>query len=144
MKKAFLLLAILALAACSTLGLQKPPSVCDSIKPGDSVLCDLAGKFDLHLETAGDLFAIINLRAIKSGAYEAADALKVLDDIGHMLNAPVSPAGLRGLVLAYVSDYPELILLSPYLSYMDVPTPITGKDVDMLRWWIERNRRLLQ
>jgi hypothetical protein len=144
MKKLFLLLTIFALCACATLGLQKPPSVCDNLSADESVLCDLATKYDLHLETVGDLFLVFNLRAINQGAYQAADALEVLGDMEALLDVFATPADLRGLVLGHVSDYPELILLSPYLAYMDVPTPITAKDADMLRWWVGKNRELLK
>jgi hypothetical protein len=143
-KYTILILAIFALFACSTIGLSKPASVCDSLKVGESVLCDLAGQYDLHLETVGDLFLIFNLRAIQKGSYEAADALKVLGDIETLLAFAPAPADLRGLVLGHVSAYPELILLSPYLAYMDVPTPITKADTDMLRWWVGKNRELLK
>jgi hypothetical protein len=147
MKKAqytILILAILALFACSTVGLQKPVSVCDSTRLGDSVLCDLANQYDLHLETVGDLLLIINLRAIQKGSYKPSDALEVLGDIETLLALSPSPDDLKSLVAYHVIAYPELILLSPYLSYMNVPTPITAKDADMLRWWIGKNRELLK
>ena len=138
------LCSFVMVAGCAWLGLQKPPSVCDDMAPGESVLCDLAGAYDLHLETVGDLFLVVNLRAIKQGAYTAQDAIDFFERAKVFAQAEVSPMDLRMLVLAYVQDFPELLLLSPYLAYMDTPEPITGADKKMLGWWVDYNLRLLQ
>lgn len=137
-------LAFFLCAGCSIIGIKAPPSVCDNKTPGESVLCDIAGKYDLRLETVGDLFLVVNLRAIKEGAYTKEDAQRFFTKASVWIEAPVSVIDLRMLVLGYVADVPELLLISPYLAYMDVSDPISESDREMMRWWVDYNLRLLK
>jgi len=142
MQRLFIILTLCLLVGCASWA--EIPSVCDNMEPGQSVLCDIAKRHDIRLETAGDLILVVNLRAIQAGAYSKEDALYVFGKIETALEAPVTAADLRGLVLKYVKDYPELILLSPYLALVDVPEPVTDADREMLEWWIDYNREWLK
>jgi hypothetical protein len=142
MKKLFILAVCLTLFSCA--GLPKQKSVCDDmIEP--SVLCELAGKYDIRLETAGDIILVVNLRAIKLGAYEQYQAARFFNDLKHELNtSPVAAADLKKWVLQHVAEIPELLLVSPYLTYMETPQLLTNKDIEMLNWWIDYNLQFVE
>jgi hypothetical protein len=127
------ILAVFAIAGCAI----TPPSVCDTTAPGESLLCDLSRQYNLRLETLGDIAMVLNLRAIKQGAYSAADAKKVLADFRAAVQLDISGSDIKGMVLKYVYDYPELILLSPYLGYLETPRIIQPRDKAMLTKWID-------
>jgi hypothetical protein len=141
-KYTLLILSILVVFAVSGCGTM--PSVCDKAPAGESVLCDLSKQHDLNLEQIGTLVMVLNLRAIKNGSYSAQEASFVLEDIRDSLRVPTSAVDLKNLILAYVVDYPELILLSPYFSTLDTPRILTQRDRDMLTAWIDQQLALLK
>lgn len=138
-------LAIVAtmFVACAAIGIKKPPSVCDSTEPGASVLCDIAGKNDFHLETAGNILMVVNLRAIKQGLYTAQDAINVLGDVRYALGFDISAVDLKRLIFEYIDEYPELILASPFLGYLDTPEMLKPNDKKMILWWIDEQNKIL-
>lgn len=138
-------LGFLLLQGCAMTGIPKPPSVCDELPPGESLLCDLAIKHDLNLETVGNLILVADLRAIKQKAYTKRQALHVFNT----LEAAVGKDGVLGkdlalLAIKYAYDYPELLLVMPYLNYLKVEAPITEKDRELLTIWIDQNRTVLK
>lgn len=133
------------LSGCATIGFQTPLSECDGLAPEESFLCKVAVENDLHLETVGNIVMAADLRAIKQGAYTAEQALAVFDSIDRALNrADLTANELTILAIKYVYNYPELILLMPYINYLKVDTPLTEKDIAMLRYWIDQNRQMLR
>jgi len=139
MKRFLYLSLVIILAGCGTL-----PSVCDTTPTGDSVLCDLAQQHNRNLEQVGTLIMVLNLRSIKQGTYTAQEAAFVLSDIKGSIQAPIPAVDLKNLILAYVSDYPELILLSPYFSTLNTPRVLTQKDRDMLTVWLDQQLAMLR
>ncbi|HLA02193.1 MAG TPA: hypothetical protein VJ019_05475 [Aestuariivirga sp.] len=139
------LIALALLANCGTLGIGKPPSICDDLAPGNSVLCDLAARADINLEVMGDLIMVVNLRAIKEGAYTAADAQRALQGIRDAVSATnvLAAAELRALALRYISDFPELLLISRYIYVIDSPRILTARDRAMIISWCDQQLSLL-
>jgi hypothetical protein len=142
MKKLLILAVCLTLFSCA--GLQKQKSVCDDMTE-PSVLCELAAQQGIRLETYGDFLLVINLRAIKQGAYEQYKASLFFNELREKLNtSPVAAVDLKKFVLQRVAEIPELLLVSPYLTYMDSPQILTNKDVEMLNWWIDYNLSFIE
>lgn len=138
------LIGLLIMQSCSGSPLKAPVSVCAEIPPGESVLCDLAEKSNVTLEVVGDLIMVINLRAIKEKAYSADDARKVLETIKKAIAVQsLTASDLRSLILKYVDDYPELILVSRYIYKLDTPQVLTQTDRQMLRDWCDQQLALL-
>lgn len=135
--------AIALLANCAALKIQKPPSICEEFAPGESVLCDIALKYDLHLETVGNIILVADLRAIKQKAYTKRKALEVFDKFELALQEDITANRITQLAISYAYNYPELLLVMPYLNYLKVDTPITEKDKEMLIAWIDQNRTML-
>ena len=129
---------VMMLSNCSTLGIQKPPSICDNMPAGESVLCDTANNNDIHLETVGNLVMVLNVDAIKNGVYSAGQAISVLGDIRAAINSGITAMGLKSIVIDYIDEYPELILLTPYFGYIDSPKILKSKDIEMLNSWIDQ------
>lgn len=141
MKKILLtLIAICFLGACSHLPFPLGPSICDTVPQGDSVLCDITTKNDLHLEAIGDILMVANLRAIKGGTYTADEAKEVFEKFRLAINTELSTAMLKDQVMRYVADYPELLLVSGYLNYLDSVSVqlLKPKDVELLNSWIDK------
>jgi len=136
--------AVLVLALAIVTSGCKRESICNSIEPGDSVLCDIAAENDLHLETVGQLIMVANLRAIKEGAYTKEEAVEVLQEIKDVLIFQVSAQTLHNMAAQYVVDYPELLLLSPYVGELDTPRLLTDADRKLLTTWIDGQIDLLQ
>ena len=142
---AMALIPLMLLVGCGTLGIGKPPSICDDLAPGDSVLCDLAARADINLEVLGDLIMVVNLRAIREGAYTAADAQRALQGIRDAVSVTnvLSAAELRALALRYISDFPELLLISRYIYVIDSPRILTARDRAMIISWCDQQLSLL-
>lgn len=138
------LIGLLIMQGCSGSPLKAPVSVCAKIPFGESVLCDLAQKSNVTLEVVGDLIMVINLRAIKEEVYSADDARKVLETIKKAIAVQsLTASDLRSLILKYVDDYPELILVSRYIYKLDTPQVLTQTDRQMLRDWCDQQLALL-
>jgi len=129
---------VMMLSNCSTLGIPKPPSVCDNMPVGESILCDTANSNDVHLETVDNLVMVLNIEAIKDGRYSAQQAISVLNDIRYAINAGITAVGLKMLIIGYIDKYPAMILLAPYFGYLDSPEILKAKDVDMLNACIDQ------
>jgi hypothetical protein len=129
---------VMMLSNCSTLGIPKPPSVCDNMEQGQSVLCDTANNNDIHLETVGNLVMVLNVDAIKNDRYSAEQAISVLGDIRAAINSDITAMGLKSIIIDYIDEYPELILLTPYFGYLDSPEILKAKDIEMLNAWIDQ------
>lgn len=138
---AFVIGIAIGFNGCATWG----PSVCDTTPDGDSVLCSIATKNNLRLESVGDILMVVNLRAIKEGAYTAEGATKVFERFRKAINTQVSTTMLRDAVMRYVAEYPELLIVSGYLNYLGDTTVqlIKEKDVEMLNSWIDQQVRMM-
>lgn len=140
MKGLIVLLLIVGLAyGCA----GQVPSVCDN--QADSVLCEVATEHGVRLETVGDILMVVNLRAIKQGAYtksQARDALISMKDAYHA--AGFTSADLKALVLKYVDEYPELILVVSYAGYFDAPEVLKPADIEILDCYIDQQIGLME
>ena len=132
-----------ALINCSTLGLTTPPSICDNMPAGESLLCDLAHKYDIHLETAGNILMFTNFDLIEQGVYSRQDALEMFGRLRQAASQKVTGSALVAIVRSAFNDKPNLamagvLIVSPYLGYLDVQSPIKDADSDMLVFWIDQ------
>ena len=148
MRKLMILMFVFLFAGCAILGIKPPPSVCDGIASGESLLCDTARKNDLHLETVGNIIMLVNLSAIEDGSYKASEALSVLRSVKIAAAAGPSGAALVNIVTAALAGKPSLtaagiMVLSPYLSYMNTVSPIKAKDQELLNFWLDQQINLL-
>lgn len=139
--KRLLILIMLAgfLAGC----MGQLPSVCDN--QTESVLCDVAERYNVRLETVGDILMVVNLRAIKEGVYtksQARGALLSMKEAYHAAN--FTATDLKALILEYVDEYPELILVVQYVGYFDMPDVLRVKDVEFLDSYIDQQLTLIQ
>ena len=147
MKKFIILLSVL-LIGCAAIGIKPPPSVCDNITPGESLLCDLAKKNDLHLETVGNILMLCNFAAIEEGTYKADEALAVLKRVRAAVAFQSSGAALVKIVMSALESRPMLamagiMVISPYLSYLDTPDIIKAKDQELLNIWLDQQIKIL-
>ena len=149
------LLSIVLIVGCGVLGLPKPPSVCDAGSPkvaelaawvkaeydfevvdADSRLCAIAAANDLHLESLGDLFLVVDVEAIRAQAFTRDLAVKAYEEmIAWLLSTSViSTGGLRDAALRYTGSYPELRLAVPFIAYLpaDYTRLATTLDVALL------------
>jgi len=133
---------------CAAIGIKPPSSVCDNIAPGESLLCDLAKKNDLHLETVGNILMLCNFAAIEEGLYKADDALAVLKNVKTAVAFQPSGAALVKIVMSALDSRPMLamagiMVISPYLGYLDTPDIIKIKDQELLNIWLDQQIELL-
>jgi hypothetical protein len=126
------------------MGIKPPPSACDTITEGDSLLCDLATKNGVNLETVGTLIMVLNLRAIKQDAYTKQQALGVLQGFKNGISFNMRGVDLMNLAMAYVDEYPELLLVAPYISYLDTDDFVKPKDVELLNAWLDNMVKTVQ
>lgn len=92
----------------------------------------------------GDLLMVVNLRAINMGAYSANEAVIVLNTIKILAEQKITVAMLQKYVLGYAQEYPELILVLPYISYLNVDTWLTDADVEMISYWVDQQMLWLE
>lgn len=151
MQKLFILILVLCFGTigCAGLGLKPPPSVCDNLAQGESLFCEIAQKNGIHLETTANLFLFANFAAIDAGAYSAKDAIKVLGDIRYAASFEARATDLVRIVRDVFKANSNLamagiMIISPYLSYVDVPDALRPKDRDMLIKWIDDQISLLK
>lgn len=137
MKKLTVLICALALFSCQT-----PKSVCDNLT-GPSLLCSLSDKAGVRLETVGDLIMVVNLRAIKHGAYTAEAAANVLYAFKPFLEPGMAASELKHLILSNAGEFPELILVTPYISLLETSDTLTVADIGMLEFWVDQQIRMV-
>jgi hypothetical protein len=147
-KTLFIAAALLVLVYISVFfgcaGLQRPPSICDDMPPGESVLCDIANRYGVRLETVGDVLLVLNLQLIKEDLYKAKEARRFFDDVRKHLDGPITAQDLKTLALYHISESPALLIASSYIAYLNVPQLLTAQDVAMLQWWIDYNLQLIE
>lgn len=145
--------AVFVLTGCAgmtaTGSLPKPVSVCDGLAAGDSLLCKLANENGIHLETVGNIFMFANVAAIESNAYATTDAVKFMQTAKVLLATKIKTgADLFAYVNALVKNTrlvaAGLIVISPYLPYINTPDPLMDKDREMLNSWLDQQISLLQ
>lgn len=133
----FILMAIclLLLASCTTF---QTTSVCDDITSGDSVLCDMATKQGVSLESIGHGLIVVNAVAITGGLYTKAEAVEVLGILRESLDRPITYMVFKVLLEEYTTKYSELLdILQIYLDQLDLDTLISDTDKDILRSWLD-------
>jgi hypothetical protein len=144
MKKLIAVLFCLSLVGCT--GIKQPPSICDNMESGQSVLCDLANRYDLRLETVGDVLLAVNLRVVgQIDGYGKQEALIFFNRLKDLINtAPISAEGLQKWVITKAVDIPELMIVSPYIVLLNVPDLLTPTDIQNLNWWIDLNLKMIE
>lgn len=126
---------VVMLAGCSLL--PSGPSVCDD-KSSPSLLCDIADKSGIRLETVGNMIIIVNRVAILSGQYTNAHAATVLKNIRQAIENPVSYIFFKAVVENNIGKYPGLFdMASSYISEFISPDIMHRKDRFILISWLD-------
>lgn len=133
-KHVLVVLSVVSLFFTSSCRTQE--SVCDGITDY-SVLCEIAKNNGLRIETAGDMLMVINSRAIMTGIYSYTEAIAVLTAIRSVSGYQITADQLKSYILQYASDFPELVLVLPYISHFNGKTPLTEVDAGMICAWVE-------
>lgn len=102
-----LIITMLIMFFC-LIGCATGPSVCDSIAPGDSVLCDAVAGEEYQLEDIGNALIIANALAIGEEIYTREEAIEVCQELIELLNSPITYAKFKLGVDEELSDYPGL------------------------------------
>lgn len=131
----------LVVFAMSTIGgcgaLATMPSVCDSVDPGESVLCDLAKDNKIRIEDVGNAFIFVNAIAIGEGVYTKEEAVEVCQALLDVLDTPITYIALRTELLDQVQKYPGLLeVAQSYMAIFNVDEDIYRKDRDLLIKWL--------
>jgi len=134
----------LAFGGCTKLGLQKPASVCDTLAPGESILCDLAKQMDVNLEMTGQVFAALNAEAVIAGEYSMEEALKGIAEIRALGTAAAGRIDLATLgkeAEAMISRHPLLSLgaqaIVLQLKYRGAGVFFKPRDGDFWNYWCD-------
>lgn len=132
--KAMILFLLVFIVSCGTM--QQPPSICDNLQPGESVLCDLAKQAGVQLEFIGDVLMVVNLRAIKEGLYTASQARDAIQNVINTVALDgATTAQVRAIILENAAEYPELLLASRYLTLLDAPAILKPFDKNTVLGW---------
>ena len=134
-----IILIVVALIGCQG-ALQQPPSVCDSIQPGESVICDMSQKIGQKPETVAGILKLANIGGLSADLYTAQQADKFLGDIIEALNL-YGPTGITYAdavtwVLGMMANLPPevqalFIVLDDYLV-ISSGKMLTQIDINML------------
>jgi hypothetical protein len=135
---------LMTASGCASIGIMEPaPSVCDGLMAENSVLCGVAVRNGLNLETVGDFIMVGYLRLIHEGVLTKEGVASFFGDVRYALGYEISAADLKALVLEQADEYPELMLGLRYIGYLDTPEMLTSADKDMLVGWIDDQLKML-
>ena len=138
MKLFILIIGILfVFAGCATV--QQAPSVCDTLEPGQSVICDMADKVEQRPETVASFLKLGNVAGLSGKLYTAQEADKFIEDTIAILGANVGGVTYTGAVLYVVQALAKLspeaqalfIVLSDFLA-IETNEILTSIDIKML------------
>lgn len=130
--------ALSALSGCSTVGVPKPASECDTMEPGESVLCDGAKKLDVNLEITGEVFAAINAEMVVDKVYTLESARKAVADIrtwGPLATGKIDVATLGAHFSRYVNKHPLLRIGTRSIL---LEMTFSGKGVHFTAWDVDK------
>ena len=128
--KILVCLGIVLLVGCSFLGLQPPPSVCDTA-PADSLICKVCIEMGTTPEVADLLLESAALRVVDDK--DVNKVIKFYEDVEGILTHPITYTALINHVQSYVEfTGPELMLISMYLPAFTSPQPISPYDKNLL------------
>ena len=142
MKKVLAVLAVLAMAGCATININKP-SVCDKPEAQDSVICELAGHVGQTPETVAGILKISNIAALAGNLYTAQEAEAFIDEaIEHLIffkdmdtltYVQVVKYTLQKLSLLSPEAMALFVILDGFTSYdFGEVRLLTDFDIDML------------
>ena len=131
--------ALILLTVC-TIGcqLRQGHSVCDSIEPGESVLCDIASAQGVSLEVVGNGLIVVNAIAIGERLYSSREAIEVLEALYGTLEWPITYMLFRDEINKALANYPGLInIIEIYLTEFSLSKRISITDKEILQRWIQ-------
>lgn len=141
------------LSGCAGMGPLKnvppPPSICDNTQPEDSLLCALAHKYGVRLEDVGNIMVLFNVAAIEQNAYSAAQSRQFFNNLRTVLAADgITGQNIMVYVLRSLKGSPALVaagilVVSPYIQYLDTQEVFTATDKTWLNKWIDDQLALI-
>lgn len=135
-----MLAAMLFIAACAT-----GPSVCDTMAPNESILCDTANKYGVKLEDIGNTLIVANAVAIGEGLYTSGQALQVVKSLRSILDDDITYLFFRDELMQWTSEYPGLFEVAMiYLSDFGFDIGLTSTDRNMLQEWFDARIETLE
>lgn len=121
---------------CSTL-----PSVCDDMAQGESVLCAIADKTGVHLETAGRLCAAVVWQDVKDGNHTVMEARNIVSHVRYAIGYDQTTNDLYATLMGNVGDNPWFLAASPYIGLLPTPNTelqfLTTRDRMLLNSWLD-------
>ena len=124
-----------ALLLFCSFGCASGPSVCDSLNPGDSVLCDAVSGSEYRLEDAGNALILANAVAIGEGWYTREEAIELCQDLIQILKLEdlINPDEIKEML----NEYPGLWdVLSSYVSTSVPEVNIYRTDRNIIISWL--------
>ena len=135
---------LLMLSGCASMqGMFGGPSVCDAVEEGQSLICDKIG----NPEALDKGLLLANYAAIREGAYNPDEAIKVLDEIEFIVQSGgITYAYLLGKIteILNANDAAAIILiLSPDANKLNVALKINHFDQKLSLARLAHQRQLL-
>lgn len=138
-------LTFTALMAGCTASATSQCSVCDNIESNESVLCDIAAKQGIPLESVGRGLIVVNAVAITGGLYTKDQAVTVLKVLRESLDNSVTYAVFAVFLEDYVKKYPEMMnVIQVYLDQFAVNRFINDVDKKILTDWLDERIKSLE
>jgi hypothetical protein len=136
------LVAIMLATGCGIL--NNLPSVCDD-KSSPSLLCDVAEKNDIRLESAGLGIIIVNAALIGEGVYTREQAVSVLIEVRNVFEKSVSYVFARGEMNKALNKYPGMVeVASMFLNEFDSSKIMYRKDREIMITWLDNRIKSLE
>lgn len=121
------------------------PTVCNDPGADKSFICSTMGEAGIIPEDVDPVIVAVNIRLIQDGVYKKADVYAVLDAAEMYLSDSMATyRALANLVLKEAQGVPELLILSPFLTYLDSTRWISAFDRDLLLTHIQHHRDWLK
>jgi len=149
MKLFILIIGILFVFAGCAIN-QQAPSVCDTLEPGQSVICDMADKVGQRPETVASFLKLGNVAGLSGKLYTAQQADKFISDtINHLksLTGGLTYAqAVKYVITTLAGLSPEVqslfIVLDDFIA-IDTNEVLTSIDIEMLITHLQQQKAIV-
>lgn len=135
------ILLVVFFLGCATL--NQGPSVCETAPP-ESLLCKLAERLGMNLETLGESLQFASAVGIELGQYTVQDAIEVAKGLKENLQDPnITDIGFKKALAKYGKRHPLVVMTAnKYFKSFDTGMKIPQWDIDTMIKWLDETLAL--